>query len=268
VALLGDTVHNAADGLTAVPLGIAFLLGRRPANRRYTYGYGRAEDLAGIAIVAAVAASCSLAAYEAISRLAHPAGLTHLPAVAIAALAGFAGNEWVARYRISTGRKIGSAALVADGLHARTDGFTSLAVLPGAGGAALGWRWADPVTGLLITAAIAVVLAGAAREIYRRLMDCVDPELVDRAERALRGVRGVDGVGQVRMRWIGHALRAETDIVVDPGLTVTRAHAIAVDAEHALIHAVPRLTAATVHTDHASRENGDPHAPLSHHAAR
>jgi cation diffusion facilitator family transporter len=265
VALLGDTIHNAADALTAVPLGIAFVLGRRAATRRYTYGYGRAEDLAGIAIVLTIAASSALAAYEAIGRLLHPRDITHLWAVALAALAGFVGNEWVARYRIRTGREIGSAALVADGLHARIDGFTSLAVLLGAGGAALGWRWADPAVGLLITFAILTVLKDAAREVYRRLMDCVDPKLVDAAERALRNVDGVLDVGQVRMRWIGHTLRAEADLVVDPRLTVVAAHQVAVAAEHALIHAVPRLTAATVHTDHLPH-GADPHAVLAHHA--
>ncbi|MGW7103554.1 cation diffusion facilitator family transporter [Streptomyces sp. NPDC054838] len=269
VALLGDALHNAADALTAVPLGIAFVVGRRAANRRYTYGYGRAEDVAGIVIVLTIAASSALAAHAAVDRLLHPRGVSHLGAVAAAALAGFAGNEWVARYRIRTGRRIGSAALVADGLHARTDGFTSLAVLLGAGGAALGWRAADPLVGLLITAAILVVLRDAAREIYRRLMDSVDPALVDTAERALRGVAGVRGLGQVRLRWIGHTLRAEADIVVDPHLTVVQAHALAVAAEHALIHAVPRLTAATVHTDHtAGHGHDDPHAALAHHTAR
>ncbi|MBO8192984.1 cation transporter [Streptomyces oryzae] len=265
VALLGDTVHNAADALTAVPLGIAFVLGRRAANRRYTYGYGRAEDLAGILIVATIAASAALAAWAAVDRLLDPREVTHLWAVAGAALAGFVGNEWVARYRIRTGRRIGSAALVADGLHARTDGFTSLAVLLGAGGSALGWRFADPVIGLLITGAILFVLRDAAREVYRRLMDCVDPALVATAETALRGVPGVRGVGQVRMRWIGHTLRAEADIVVDAHLTVVAAHELAVEAEHALIHAVPRLTAATVHTDHTAL-GSDPHAALAHHA--
>ena len=265
VALLGDTIHNAADALTAVPLGIAFVLGRRAATRRYTYGYGRAEDLAGIAIVLTIAASSALAAYEAVDRLLNPRDVHHLWAVAIAAVVGFTGNEWVARYRIGTGRRIGSAALVADGLHARTDGFTSLAVLLGAGGVAIGWRWADPIVGLLITVAIAMVLKDAAREVYRRLMDSVDPTLVDTAEAALGEVNGVLGTGQVRMRWIGHALRAEADIVVDPHLTVVQAHALAVAAEHALIHAVPRLTAATVHTDHLPHGT-DPHAPLIHHA--
>ncbi|WP_307801941.1 cation diffusion facilitator family transporter [Actinomadura violacea] len=264
VALLGDTIHNAADALTAVPLGIAFVLGRRAANRRYTYGYGRAEDLAGIAIVLTITASSAVAAYEAVDRLLHPRDITHAGIVAIAAVVGFIGNEWVARYRIRTGRKIGSAALVADGLHARTDGFTSLAVLLGAGGTAIGWRWADPVVGLLITVAILMVLKDAAREVYRRLMDSVDPAMVDTAETALRDVDGVRGLGQVRMRWIGHALRAEADIIVDPDLTIVQAHRVAVDAEHALIHAVPRLTAATVHTDHLTHGN-DPHQPLAHH---
>ncbi|GAA3149691.1 hypothetical protein GCM10020001_086480 [Nonomuraea salmonea] len=133
-----------------------------------------------------------------------------------AALIGFAGNEWVARYRIKVGKEIGSAALVADGLHARTDGFTSLAVLLGAGGAALGLPLADPVVGLLITVAICFVLRDAAREIYRRLMDAVDPALVDAAERILTSVNGVRRVGSVRLRWIGHALHAEVEILVPP----------------------------------------------------
>ncbi|MEU7169449.1 cation diffusion facilitator family transporter [Streptomyces morookaense] len=264
VALLGDTVHNAADALTAVPLGVAFVLGRRAANRRYTYGYGRAEDLAGVAVVLTIAASSVFAACEAVDRLLHPHDVTHPGAVAAAAFAGFLGNEWVARYRIRTGRRIGSAALVADGLHARTDGLTSLAVLLGAGGAALGWRPADPLVGLFVTAAILMVLRDAAREVCRRLMDSVDPALVDTAEEALRSVDGVRGIGQIRMRWIGHTLRAEADIVVDPDLTVVRAHGLAVAAEHALIHALPRLTAATVHMDHTPA-GADPHAGLAHH---
>ena len=264
VALLGDTLHNVADALTAVPLGLAFLVGRRAANRRYTYGYGRAEDLAGIVIVLFIAASAALAAWQAVDRLLHAAPVRNLWAVAVAALVGFAGNELVARYRIRTGRRIGSAALVADGLHARTDGFTSLAVLLGAGGVAIGWRWADPVVGLLITAAIALVLKDAAREIYRRLMDAVDPALVDTAEHALTATPGVESVGALRLRWIGHTLHAETDVAVAPTISVTDAHAIAVAAEHELLHAVPRLAAVTVHTDPATPDH-DPHAPLAHH---
>ena len=263
VALLGDTLHNAADALTAVPLAIAFMAGRRPPTRRYTYGYGRAEDLAGVAIVVLIAASSALTAVVALTRLAHPRPVSSLLAVAVAALIGFAGNEIVARYRIGVGRRIGSAALVADGLHARTDGFTSLAVLLGVGGVALGWDWADPVVGLLITVAILAVLRQAAREIWRRLMDAVDPALVDRAERALRETPGVLGTGQVRLRWIGHQLRAECEVTVDAGATVVEAHAVA--AEHSLLHALPRLTAALVHADPQPEAGTDHHAVLASH---
>jgi cation diffusion facilitator family transporter len=263
VALLGDTLHNAADALTAVPLGIAFLLGRRPPNRRYTYGYGRAEDLAGIAIVLTIAVSSVAAAYTAVDRLLHPQDVSHLWAVALAGLTGFAGNELVARYRIRVGRRIGSAALVADGLHARTDGFTSLAVVAGAGGVALGWRQADPIVGLLITVAILLVLRQAAREVYRRLMDAVDPALVDQVERVIAAVPGVLAAGDVRLRWIGHRLRAECEVRVDGRATAIQAHQVSVDVEHALIHQVPRLAAAIVHADPESDD--DLHAPLAAH---
>ncbi|MET4923786.1 cation diffusion facilitator family transporter [Streptomyces sp. PSRA5] len=267
VALLGDTVHNAADALTALPLAVAFVLGRRAATRRFTYGYGRAEDVAGIVIVLTIAASAVFAAWTAVDRLLDPQRISYLPAVAAAAVVGFIGNEWVARYRIRVGREIGSAALVADGLHARTDGFTSLAVLLGAGGAAIGWRLADPIVGLLITAAIVFVLRDAAREVFRRVMDAVDPALVDAAELALLEVPGVRGVGELRLRWIGHRLRAEVAVVVDGDLTVRQAHRVAVGAEHALLHAVPKLTAALVHADPATTpEETDPHAALRHHA--
>jgi cation diffusion facilitator family transporter len=265
VALLGDTLHNAADALTAVPLGIAFVVGRRPPTRRYTYGYGRAEDLAGIVIVVVIAASSALAAYEAVTRLAHSRLVTNLLAVAVAAVIGFTGNELVARYRIRTGRKIGSAALVADGLHARTDGFTSLAVLLGIGGVAVGWDWADPIVGLLITVAILAVLRQAAREIYRRLMDAVDPALVDQVEQTLRATPGVLGVGQVRLRWIGHQLRAECEVIVDAGASAVQAHQVAVKAEHSLLHALPRLAAALVHADPQAQAGDDHHAVLASH---
>jgi cation diffusion facilitator family transporter len=265
VALLGDTLHNVADALTAVPLGIAFVLGRRAATRRYTYGYGRAEDLAGIVIVGFIAASSALAGFEAVRRLLHPQPVSHLLYVALAALVGFAGNEIVARYRIVVGRRIGSAALIADGLHARTDGYTSLAVLLGAAGVAIGWHWADPVVGLLITVAILFVLKDAAREVYRRLMDAVDPALVDQIEATLRTTPDVLDVGQVRVRWIGHQLHAECEITVADTATVADGHKIAHEAEHRLVHAVPRLTAATVHTEPDGAERYDHHKAVALH---
>jgi cation diffusion facilitator family transporter len=248
VALLGDTLHNLADALTAVPLLIAFRLAARPPTKRYTYGYGRAEDLGGLFVIAMIALSSALAAWEAIDRLLHPRQVTHLWAVAVAAAVGFAGNEVVARYRIRVGRRIGSAALVADGLHARTDGFTSLAVMLGAAGVALGWRQADPVVGLLITVAILGVLRSAVRQVAARLMDAVDPALVDQATAAVADVPGILGVRELRIRWIGHTLRAEVDACVDPQLSLLQAHELAHHAERHLLARVHRLTAANVHT--------------------
>ncbi len=262
VALLGDTLHNVADALTAVPLLIAFRLALRPATKRYTYGYGRAEDLAGIFVIAMIALSSALAAYEAIDRLLHPRDVTHLWAVAAAAVVGFAGNELVARYRIRVGRRIGSAALVADGLHARTDGFTSLAVLLGAGGVALGWSWADPVIGLAITVAILGVLRSAVRQVAARLMDAVDPALVDQATAAVISVSGIDEVRELRIRWIGHTLRAEVDATVVPTLSLIQAHDLAHHAEAQLLAQVRRLTAATVHTSPAGVHTDEPRERL------
>jgi cation diffusion facilitator family transporter len=184
----------------------------------------------------------------AVDRLLHPQTISHLPAVDAAALVGFAGNEAVARYRITVGRRIGSAALVADGLHARTDGFTSLAVLLGAAGVALGFPLADPIIGLVITVAILGVLRSAAREVLARLMDAVDPALVDQAERTLRTTPGVRDVRELRIRWIGHTLRAEADIVVDPNLSLTAAHDLAHHAERHLLAQAGRLSAAAIHT--------------------
>lgn len=252
VALLGDSLHNVADALTAVPLLIAFRLARRPATKRYTYGYDRAEDLGGLFVIAMITLSSILAAYEAIGRLIHPNEVTHLWTVAGAAIVGFAGNELVARYRIRIGRRIGSAALVADGLHARTDGFTSLAVLVGAAGVALGWKQADPIIGLVITVAILCVLRSAVRQVGARLMDAVDPDLVDQANAAVTSVHGIEGVRELRIRWIGHTLRAEADVAVADDLTLAQAHDLAHHAETHLLEQVRRLTAVTIHTSPAS----------------
>jgi cation diffusion facilitator family transporter len=265
VALLGDALHNLADSLTAVPLGLAFLVGRRPPSRRYVYGYGRAEDLAGLFVVAAIALSAVAAGYESVERLLHPQHVRLLGAVAAAAVLGFVGNEWVAQYRIRIGRRIGSASLVADGLHARTDGMTSLAVLAGAAGVAAGFRPADPIAGLVITVAIAFVGRDAARDVFRRLMDAVEPELVERCASVLGAVPGVRGVGDLRLRWIGHALWAEAEVVVAGDLTVSQGHGIAERARHALLHEVPRLTSALVHVDPADGYGIDHHAEVAHH---
>lgn len=247
VALLADTVHNLADAFTAVPLGFAFWLGRRPATGRFTYGYGRAEDLAGVFIVLLIAASAVFAGWEAVRRLIDPAPVEHVWWVVAAGVIGFVGNEAVAVYRIRVGRAIGSAALVADGMHARTDGMTSLAVVLGAVGVALGLPWADPVVGLLITIAIASVMWGAAGDVFGRLMDAVDPALVVTGREALSGTAGVAAVPELRMRWSGHRLLADAVIEVDPDLTLGAGHDLAHRAEESLVRALPTMAQVMIH---------------------
>jgi cation diffusion facilitator family transporter len=266
VALLADTIHNFSDALTAIPLGLAFVLSRRRPTRRYTYGYGRAEDLAGIFIVAMIALSAGVAAWQAIGRLLDPQDVHQAGWVAVAGLIGFAGNEAVAVHRTRVGRRIGSASLVADGHHARTDGLTSLAVLGAAVGSMAGWRLADPIIGLAISLAIVSVLRVAARDIYGRLVDAVDPGLVDQVDAQLAAAPGVRGVERVRVRWIGHQLHVDADVTLDAYIGLTEAHQVLEETRHRLLHDIPRLADALLHANPTS-DHGDPHAITRHHFA-
>jgi cation diffusion facilitator family transporter len=247
VALLADTVHNFSDALTAVPLWVAFVIGRRPATRRYTFGYGRAEDLAGLFIVAMITISALLAGAEAVHRLIEPHSVTNLGWVLVAGLVGFLGNELVASYRIRVGRRIGSAALIADGVHARTDGFTSLAVVVGAAGVWAGLPLADPIAGLLICAVIVVLLIGTTRDIGRRLLDGVDPGLVERSQAALTNLPGVTAVTALQARWIGHRLSVDGTIQTDPQMTVEEFHQLEHRADRAVRESVPSVGAVRLH---------------------
>ena len=267
IALVADTIHNFSDALTAIPLFIAFRLARRPPTRRYTYGYGRVEDLAGLFVISMIALSAIVAGFEAIRRLVSPQAIDHLGFVAAAGVIGFLGNELVALYRIREGNAIGSAALVADGYHARTDGFTSLAVVAGAIGVWVGYPRADAIAGLVISVAILAVLRVAVIEVFRRLMNGVDPALVDDIEHTAGRVHGVTSVQQVRVRWEGHRLRADLDITVAPTRTVVDGHKIAHDVERELLHDVAHLDAASVHTEPDSPERDAAHTAHSslHH---
>ena len=260
VALLADTIHNFSDALTAVPLFVAFRMGRRAANRRYTYGYRRAEDLAGLFVVLMIFISAVLAAWESIRRLIDPVQIEYVGVVFAAGVIGFIGNELVALYRIRVGRSIGSAALVADGHHARVDGFTSLAVAAGAAGVWLGFDLADPIVGIIVSIAILGVLRTAARDIYRRLMDAVDPDLVLQIEQTAKDVDGVEDVGRCQVRWMGHRLRVDLEIDVDGSLTVSDGHGIAERVHRRLVSDVPHLDDVHVHVDpqgHHDRSNSE-----------
>ncbi|AEG44980.1 cation diffusion facilitator family transporter [Isoptericola variabilis] len=241
VALLADTIHNFSDALTAIPLWIAFVLGRRAATNRYTYGFGRVEDLAGLFIVAMIALSAIVAGVESVRRLAVPQPLDNLGWVLAAGVIGFAGNEAVAVYRIRVGRRIGSAALLADGVHARADGFTSLAVVLGVIGVWAGFPLADPIVGMLITAAILVLLWGTARDVGRRLLDGVDPDLTQRARHTLERTAGIEHVTDVRLRWTGHRLAIQARVCLDPDMTITMADQATAAAAHDLRHALPAV---------------------------
>ncbi len=240
VALLADTIHNFSDALTAVPLWVAFVLSRRAPTRRYTYGFARAEDLAGLFIVLMIALSAAVAAWQAVERILDPRPISHLGWVIAAGCIGFLGNEIVAVYRIRVGRRIGSAALVADGVHARTDGFTSLAVVLGGIGVLLGFPLADPIVGLLICAMIVVLLIGTIRSVGRRLMDGIEPELVDRAEHALQHVPEIVSVDRVRLRWVGHRLHGDAVVRV-PDVTLAEADRIAAAAAASVRRHLPNV---------------------------
>lgn len=263
-ALLTDTLHNISDALTAVPLWIAFALGRRRPNRRFTYGYGRGEDLAGVLVVGFILFSAVLAAYESIRSLLESGSVSHVPWVAVAGVIGFFGNEAVALYRIRVGTAIGSAALIADGQHARVDGLTSLAVVAGAVGVMAGFDAADGAAGLLISAAIVLVLKESALMMWYRLMDAVDPALVTRLEKEAC-VEGVEEVGEVRVRWLGHRLLADVQVLVDEDRSTRDSHAIAEAATHSLYHAEPQLSIVNVHVDPCGHGGGDAHETLAHH---
>jgi cation diffusion facilitator family transporter len=257
VALLADTIHNFTDALTAIPLLIAFRLGRRPANLRYTYGYHRAEDVAGLAIVAMIAASAVFAGFQAVDRLRYPAAIDHVWVVLAAGAVGFLGNEAVAIYRMRVGRAIGSAALVADGAHARADGLTSLGVVIGAVGVLAGFPRADAIVGLLITLAIVFTLVSVTRTVLRRVLDGIDEPTMRLIESAAAAVPGVEHISEPRARWVGHQLRAELAIDVSPDISVEAGHDIAERVREALLRDVPRLGDAMVHVD--------PHEHDSHH---
>jgi cation diffusion facilitator family transporter len=264
VALLADTIHNFGDAATAVPLWIAFLMAQKKPSKRFSYGYGRVEDLAGIVIVFIMLGSGLMAAYESISRLFQPQEIHHLSAVAVASLLGFTGNELVARLRIRVGKEISSASLVADGYHARTDALTSLGVLLGAVGVWLGYPQADPFVGLVITLVIFKIVWESGRSLFSRLLDGVDPLVIDEVTHSAQHVPDVLEITEVRVRWVGHRLLADVNIAVTSDLSVEQGHEIAREVRHQLLHHLPYLGNATIHVD-PTTASGEQHHRIGNH---
>ena len=256
VALLADTIHNFGDALTSIPLWFAFLLSRRLPTKRFTYGLNRSEDLAGLIIIMIIAISAIVAGYESIHRMITGSMMTNPWAVGIAAIVGFLGNELVAIYRIRMGKRMGSAALVADGHHARIDGLTSLAVLIGVFGAWLGYPIVDPIVGLGITITIIFIVKDSVKTIFSRLLDGMEPKTIDLITASVNDVRGIVGVSEVKARWFGHEIKADISITVKSDLSIKEGHDIAKDVIHRLQHDVEHLGSVHIHID-PEEESGE-----------
>jgi len=247
VGLLADLIHNFADAGTSLPLWIAFALARRGPSRRFTYGYGRTEDVAGVLIILIIFFSACVAAYESVMKIIHPQPVTNLGWVALAALIGFLGNEAVAVFRIKVGNEIGSAALIADGQHARVDGFTSLAVLIGVAGVYFGFPILDPIVGIGITIAILFIVKDATISIFLRLLDGIEPEILKQIEHAPAHVPGVLAVKSARARWLGHKVHCDLTIEVAANSSLKTADEISERVEAVLLSHVRQLGRAVVH---------------------
>jgi cation diffusion facilitator family transporter len=262
--LFADALHNLGDVLTTVALWIAFVVSRRAANGRYTYGYYRTEDLAGIFIVLVIIASAVAGAVESLLKLRSGGVPTQLYLSMAAAAIGCIGNEVLAQYKISVGKRINSVPLVADGQHSRIDGLTSLAALVGLIGVRLGFPLADPIAGLVITLVILSVVYSTSRSVFQRLLDAVDPRIVPSILATASGVEGVAATNEVRARWIGHTLQITMNIEVDPQLTLLKAHEIAEQVRHRLFHEIQGVSEVIIHTD-PEGAGKDHHQTVAHH---
>jgi cation diffusion facilitator family transporter len=264
VALLADTIHNFGDAATAVPLWFAFALAKRRPSKKFTFGYGRVEDLAGVLIVLIILSSAIVAAYESMQRFLHPQPVTHLWAVGLASVVGFIGNEAVAIFRIRVGKRMNSEALVADGYHARVDGWTSLAVLGGVVAVWLGFPLADPIVGVLITIAIFGIVFQSGKAIFTRALDGTDPAIIEDIRHVATHVHEVQRVGEVRARWLGHRLHVEANIAVDSAMSVREAHRVASAFRHKLMHRLSYVSLVMVHVDPVD-ESGEDHHRIDVH---
>ena len=261
VALLADTIHNFGDALTAIPLWIAFLFARKLPTKQFTYGYGKVEDLAGLFVVLMIFVSAVVAGYESIYRFFHPQKIEYLGAIVAAAIIGFIGNEAVAMFRINVGTEIGSAALIADGYHARMDGILSLGVLLSVLGVWFGYPLADPIIGLLITLLIFKIVWESSVTVFTRMIDGVEADLVDKIRNEISSLEGIRNINEIRVRWVGHRLYAELKLSLSNGLSVEESHHIAEEVRHRLHHCLPFISHVVIESvpENTSVERGSVH---------
>ena len=247
-------LHNAGDVLTTFVLLASFWIARRPATRRFTSGFGRIEDVATLVIVLVIVVTAAAAFGESVRRFFVREDYGSIPFSLFAAGVGIVANLAVSEYKIRVGRGLGSTALQADGVHSRIDAVVSLGAFAGIGLAGLGWRLADPIAGVLITLAIIYVLAGTVRDLFYRMMDAVDPEVIGEMTARAADVEGVLAVHDVSARWVGRELWAVMHIDCDPEATLQEAHDVVERVQHEVSHSI-ELGRLDVHMDPGTEDH-------------
>ncbi len=235
VGLLSDALHNLSDVSTSLVVFIGLRVSKRPATDTYPYGWGRAEDIAGLGVALVIWMSAVFAGYISLQKLLNHGTTSHVGYGIAAAAVGILGNQIVARYKLRVGRRIQSATLIADAQHSWLDALSSAGAMIGLIGVAAGLPWADAVAGLIVTAFICHVGFEVTRDLLRHLMDGVEPGVLTTSVAAACQVSGVEHA-HVRGRWMGGTLLIEVDGFVAPGTTVEAGEAIGQDVE-AAIHA-------------------------------
>src|ERR1700716_2859860 len=238
-SVLADGLHNAGDVLTSFILLFTFALVRRPATRRFSSGYGRFEAEAKLLFLVVLIITAAIATAESFYKLIHPTTYANIPLSLGAALVGVVANLGVSEYKVRVGRGIGSESLAADGIHSRIDALVSAGAFAGIGLAGIGLAIADPIVGILITVAIVFVLAGTVKALFYRMMDAVDPTIVDELTTAAKSVPGVLAVHDVRVRWVGRELVATMHVACNPKSTLEDAPAVAMRGVGGVCHEVP-----------------------------
>jgi cation diffusion facilitator family transporter len=240
VGLLGDALHNLSDVSTSGAVWFGFRISRRTATPSHTYGYERAEDLAGLGVALVIWASAVFAAVASYHKLVEHGTTSHLSLAMVGAVIGMLGNQGVAWYKLRIGRRIQSATLVSDGRHSRLDALSSFGALVGLVAVAAGAKWGDPVAGFAVTLLIAHVGYEVTKDILGHLMDSVDPEIVFAAERAAVGVDGVQHA-HVRARWMGRTLLVEIEGFLHADASIADSDVLGQRVELAVLGAVPEV---------------------------